>query len=171
MIYSISSFFSFLCFISERNIERLISPSMSRLFICNVLFHKKFLLAINNVLQRRIKNVRSDKNAAVGNPTAAFCVCIGFQPLLQNSLWKTRCSSNTRLVEAMGVEPMSKNQSVSASPSADISLNSLTQALNVKLMCSVAPNPWQGQEHFPVHFHRWNDTLAEPRYSRVGWAA
>lgn len=45
------------------------------------------------------------------------------------------------LVEAMGVEPMSKNQSVSASPSADISLNSLTQALNVKLMCSVAPNP------------------------------
>ena len=52
-----------------------------------------------------------------------------------------RGSDFSCVVEAMGVEPMSKNQSVSASPSADISLNSLTQALNVKLMCSVAPNP------------------------------
>ena len=43
------------------------------------------------------------------------------------------------VVEARRVELLSKNQSIPASPSADISLNSLTQALNVKLVCSVAP--------------------------------
>ena len=45
------------------------------------------------------------------------------------------------MVEAMGVEPMSKNQSVSASPSADVYLHSLTRTSDVRLPRSVAPKP------------------------------
>ena len=61
--------------------------------------------------------------------------------LTVNLIKKDLTYAKSFLVEARRVELLSKNQSVPASPSADIYLHSLMRTLNVKLPHSVAPKP------------------------------
>jgi len=56
------------------------------------------------------------------NAETAFCFCIREHIWRQIRRWKSRCSSNTCLVEMVGIEPTSENSSTRFSPSAVIVL-------------------------------------------------
>ena len=70
-----------------------------------------------------LKNIQSKKTPSCESKTVFFVLCIRSLPLRQSRRRKRRCSSNTVMVEARGIEPLSESPFTQTSPGAECCLN------------------------------------------------
>ena len=76
------------------------------------------------------------KNTILLSQDGVFVLCIRASPLRQSRRRKRRCSSNTVLVEARGVEPLSESPFTQTSPGAECCLKFPNRADSIQTALS-----------------------------------